>query len=536
MGYITEDKYLKSEIDGQIYCKDNGSFFRHIKSHGYDHRTYYETFITKKTETCPICQQSPKVFYKKESRYGDTCGDKKCAGKYHWLNKTPEKIKEIGEARSLLWAEKSDEQIADILKKRKDTLIANHGVDHPMKLDWANEKTRETQFIKYGVTHHAKLPEYKDKMKESYMKHLGVEHPMYDDVIKMKVSSSIKRKRYTEEQLDLLDDGDKFKTNYESLGFRGLCTKLGVSESCVYVYLRKHGIDVIKQPSSLFETDVISYIESLGVDDVIIGDRTILNGLELDIYSPSLKLAIECNGVYWHSELLTGKGKYYHKNKTDKCAEHGIQLLHITDEDWIEKNEIMKSLISTKVGNNTKIHARKCDIVLVSPKDVKEFLIKNHRQGWCQSSINYGLLYDGELVSIMTFGKSRYDKSFQYELLRFCNKTYTNVNGGASKLYKYFIKNHSPSSIISYSHNDWNNGGVYLKLGMTLFKNEDPSFVYLDNKRHTVNRQQLQKHKLSNILDIFDDKLTAWENLVQNGYDRIWNSGNKVYTWRDDNG
>jgi len=66
-------------------------------------------------------------------------------------------------------------------------------------------------------------------------------------------------------------------------------------------------------------------------------DRTILDGLELDIYLPEYKLGIEFNGLYWHSELF--KNKDYHLNKTLECKKRNIELLHIFEDDWMFKQK-----------------------------------------------------------------------------------------------------------------------------------------------------------------------------------------------------
>jgi hypothetical protein len=129
----------------------------------------------------------------------------------------------------------------------------------------------------------------------------------------------------------------------------------------------------------------------------------------------------------------------------------------------------------------------------------------------------------------MTFGKSRYNKAYEYELLRFANKCNINVIGGFSKLLKYFITTYSPKSIITYADRRFSNGNVYEKNNFTFLHNSKPNYYYTKYDKHLYSRVVFQKHKLNNKLEVFNSELTEWENMQLNNYDRIWDCGNKVY-------
>ena len=151
------------------------------------------------------------------------------------------------------------------------------------------------------------------------------------------------------------------------------------------------------------------------------------------------------------------------------CADKGIQLLTIW-EDWITtKPEIVKSIILSKLGiYEGSIGASKCRIKQVPSKDTREFLNKNHIQGFCNSTYKYGLYYKDELVAIMLFGRENNASSKKHNdwvLLRFCNKLNTHVIGGASRLLVHFMKEHPDGNIISFASHDISNGGLYEKLG-----------------------------------------------------------------------
>ena len=200
-------------------------------------------------------------------------------------------------------------------------------------------------------------------------------------------------------------------------------------------------------------------------------DRTILDGKEIDIYIPDKKIGIECNGIYWHSDKC--KPKIYHYDKYIYCKRNKIQLLTIWEDQILKKSNIIKSIILSKLGiYENRIYARNCEIKEVTSNDAKIFVDNNHLQGYINSSIKIGLYYNDELVSIMTFGKKRKSlnnksKDNEWELYHFCNKLNTQIIGGASKLFNYFINYFHPNIIESFSSNDISCGKLYDILGFS---------------------------------------------------------------------
>ena len=170
---------------------------------------------------------------------------------------------------------------------------------------------------------------------------------------------------------------------------------------------------------------------------------------------PHKKLAIEFDGLYWHSEE-TGKNKNYHLNKTELCEKQEIQLIHIFENEWLTKQDIVKSRLKNLLGIYDKIvYSRKCEIKEVDSKISKKFQDEYHIQGSVNSKISLGLYYQNKLISLMTFGKCRFDKKHEWELLRFCNKLGYHIPGSASKLLKYFEKTYKPISLVSYADRRW---------------------------------------------------------------------------------
>ena len=285
----------------------------------------------------------------------------------------------------------------------------------------------------------------------------------------------------------------------------------------------------VKKDISAYRDDVF---DSIKLNDKIKFDTTVLkNNEQLDLFMPSKKIAVDFDGVYTNSELNV-KGKHYHLGRTKQCSSSGVQLLHIFETEWVEKNAIVKSIINAKLGVFEKrIFARKCDVRQLESSVKNSFLDKNHLQGSDKSSIKLGLFFNNELVSVMTFGVSRYNKKYQYEIHRFCNKLNHQIIGGASKLLNAFHKSHNPTSIITYSDMRYSDGKFYEKLGFTKTGVSNPNYFYFKNSLKLMSRVQFQKHKLHEKLDIFDESLTEWDNMKINGYDRIWDCGNIIYVW-----
>jgi very-short-patch-repair endonuclease len=281
------------------------------------------------------------------------------------------------------------------------------------------------------------------------------------------------------------------------------------------------------------EKELLEIIKSFGVNNIIENSKTFIDGYEIDIICPDQKIALEFDGVHWHTSQFITDNRY-HLNKTELCENKGYHLIHIFENEWIEKRDIVVSRLKSIFGiHNNIIYARKCTISEVSQLETKQFLNTNHIQGNVISKKNIGLYYNDELVSIMTFGSYRINlgqtkKENEYELLRFCNKLNYHIPGAASKLLKYFIKHYNPIKIISYADRRWSKGNLYEKLGFKFVHNTQPNYYYNIND-HLENRFNWRKSELSNKLKIFDPNLTEKQNMENNGYYQIYDCGSKLY-------
>jgi hypothetical protein len=179
--------------------------------------------------------------------------------------------------------------------------------------------------------------------------------------------------------------------------------------------------------------------------------------------------------------------------------------------------------------------ARKCEVrEIFDNKLVRNFLEMNHLQGFVGSKIKLGLFYNNELVSLMTYGSYRKamgkkGSDSSYEMLRFCNKLNINVIGGASKLFKYFIKNYDPIEVISYADRSWSNGDLYIKLGFKFIHKTNPNYYYIINGN--------RKHRFGFRKDVLikngaDPNITEHQIMLDKKIYRIFDSGNLKYSFK----
>lgn len=305
------------------------------------------------------------------------------------------------------------------------------------------------------------------------------------------------------------------------------------------IQMRKSAIKRLENEKGLFkgvsklEKELGEFIKNNYIGNIILGDNKVLSGLELDIFLPEINLAIEFNGIYYHSDLF--KDKRYHLKKTKECNKQNIRLIYIWENDWKYKKDIIKSiLLNILGGTKTKIYGRKCEVRTVNSKEKTIFLTENHLQGNCISKYNYGLYYNNELISVMIFGKLRKNlkqshSEGKFELLRFCNKLDTTVIGGASKLFKHFIKEINPENIISYANRDWSNGNLYLNLGMKELKPTEIGYNYYKSNIK-YNRFNFRKDLL--VKEGFDPNKTEYEIMTERGFLRVWNTGNLKFEYQ----
>lgn len=438
----------------------------------------------------------------------------------------------------------------DIQETLKKTLIEKYGVDHFSKTKEYKKQFKKTCIDKYGVENPFMNIDIKEKIKNTNIEKLGVSYPMQSDVVvnKSKITCNQKwgKDRYSETEehkkglfrltkkryIEILPNdyevinysNDEFTIKHEKCG-NIFTSNIGL----VYTRHRTNKIICIEcnplnAKLSSIELEVRFFLDENYIE-YISNSRTILEGQELDIYIPKYNIALEINGLYWHSEVY--KDNMYHRNKTLKCLEKGIELIHIWEDDWVNKRNIVKSIILNRLKlTPERIFARNCIIDLIDSKQARTFLDENHIQGYSSSSLKIGLRYKNELVSLMTFGWRYTNGKKEYELIRFCNKINYQIVGGASKLFNYFSKENNYDQIISYADISTFNGKLYEKLGFSKISLSKPNYYWVINniRRHRFN---YTKKKL--VSCGYDPNKTEVEIMHELGHYRIFSTGQEKW-------
>jgi hypothetical protein len=495
--------------------------------------------------------------------------------------------------------ENSDSNIYTCIKcskiKYKNTNLIKYGKEYPIQNDNIKNKRKLNNILKYGVDETLKNKEVIEKIKKTRKEKYGDEN--YNNIIKIKDTKNNKYKdcnynnrnkniqtclnKYKVKNVSQIDEvkNKKKSTYYLNYGVDNYSKSLEYKSKRLNFLLNKyndlkiisfeknnltlqcdcgfdHSYDIdinilrnrIKYKTILCtvcspvnsysnsgnEIKLQNFIKDNYNGNITFNVRGIISPYELDIYIPDLKLAFEYNGLFWHSEI--NKNKNYHFIKTEECEKNGIRLIHIYEDDWLFKQEIVKSRILNLLGSSKKIYARKCEIKEINDnKIIRKFLDDNHIQSFIGSSIKIGLFYDNELVSIMTFGSLRKsmgkkNKNDSYELLRFCNKLNLIVVGGASKMFNYFIKKYKPIEVISYADRSWSKGNLYENIGFKFSHKTKPNYYYvIDNMRK--HRFSFRKDKL--IKDGADKNKTEHQIMLEKKIFRVYDSGHLKYVFNE---
>lgn len=350
----------------------------------------------------------------------------------------------------------------------------------------------------------------------------------------------------TEEYITKILNGDKLET------VRSKCPICGEFDDHPAYRVLLYSTGTLKDPlpicrncqncrsTSLTENEIYEYVWSICDSKCLTHCYDIIPPYELDIYCPDKRIAVEYNGFYWHSEQM-GVINDYHFNKFKLCKEKGIRLISVFEQDWLAKKDNVLAILRNAFAETESIYARNCVISQLDYKTKSEFINKYHFYGdFNQGTISYGLYYNDELVSAMSFGKMRGNNSMReqpnhYELVRFVTKDGMSIIGGASKLFKYFIKDYNPEYILCYSDNDFFTGNVYKQLGFKL-KSLGESIDYQWCKNNIcLNRQSCMPCKLLEKYPQYKDIniVGSKERYIMEdlGYFRIYRCGNSIWEW-----
>jgi very-short-patch-repair endonuclease len=456
--------------------------------------------------------------------------------------------------------------------KRKRTCMEKYGVDNPSTLESVKAVARATCQKKYGASSSIGNPTIKAKAIDTIRKNYGVDNPMQSAEIRDRViqtnrdrygvdyaiqseSSQLKRMQtcretyYNELQSRFSDIVELQFSKEEYSGgidwskkYPFKCVKCNTcfDDTVVSSHIpRCPKCYPLHAGTSKIEGQLHDLIKQLYTGPIIHRDKSVIGKLEVDFYLPERNLAIELDGLYWHSEISGKKNKRYHINKTEKCEVAGVHLIHIFEDEFISKRQIVERKLAHLLGNDAseKIYARKCTISEISAIESNGFLTRYHMQGKDKSSVRFGAYFNGELVSVMTFGPRRRALGFhksgqnQYEMYRFCVKG--NVVGILGKLLNAFVLKYNPTNIITYADRRYSSilKLGYETVGFKVVKTTEPNYWYTKDYTNREYRYKYRKSEIKKLLPIFDANSTEWQNMKNNGFDRIWDCGSVRLEW-----
>jgi hypothetical protein len=464
----------------------------------------------------------------------------------------------------------------EVRGKIKDTVLDRYGVEHIFQSPEVRQKAADTMLERYGGTSVLNSPILVEKVRQTNIKKYGFPNPAQSPMVQEKISNTMLKRfgasRHNatweyrksvmtdptkiDEWKSFLSDPDSYIAGHfdHKPNYRELSEMLGVNDSSIQMHLaRMNKSELVKYTISYYENDLVDALRQINPNLIIERhNRSLIAPYEIDIYLPEYHIGIEMNPTGTHNSTYGSHGRddpkppSYHRRKTDLCLQQNVFLFHIFGYEWDHNQEIILSMLRNLIGcNTTVIYTRKCQLKEVSGKDAYDFLQKNHRQGGVHSKIRYGLYYNDELVSLMTFGKLRNtmgtsseDLSECWELVRFCNKLNTSVVGGASKLFKHFIHCTNPKQIRSFSDRAHTKGSLYSTLGFGQIRTNDESYVWVNiDTNKAYNRVVAQKHNLKQFLkdDTIDLTKTEREIMESHGFVRVYDSGTITWEWKNTN-
>lgn len=448
----------------------------------------------------------------------------------------------------------------EVLAKIQKTNLERYGVGCSAQSEVVKEKIKASNLKKYGVEYSFQAEEVKDKIKATNLERYGVDNPSKSDIIKTRIVESNRKNLgvdYPMQSKGVMDKSrvtslEKYGTEYPN---QSEIVKQHIRESNI----EKYGVEHPAQSDMVKRQTIITNRERYGVDYTcliyqgkLVGNDSTYNRsfaklldnskisyereFLLQKYSYDFKVGnvlIEINPTATHNTHFSPYGecrigKTYHKDKSKLAKDNGYHVIHVFD--WDDTDKVVRLLKSRET-----VYARKCVVKVVDYRDTNEYLSSNHLQGTCKGQeIRLGLYYNNQLVSLMSFGKSRFNKNYEYELLRYCASH--NVIGGAEKLFKYFIDNYKPKSIVSYCDTSKFSGKVYDTLGFKYVKTNSPrKHWYSKKEKRHITDGLLIRQGYDRLFKENHGKGTSNEELIlARGYLPVYDCGQATYIWISD--
>lgn len=376
-----------------------------------------------------------------------------------------------------------------VIEKTKQTCLERYGVPNPAQSVEVMDKIKKTNIERYGAPNPNQSKAVIAKRHKTNLERYGNINPAKNKVVGNKISETT---RLSMEEILLICANKKYELRLPEEGYTNahqrltfLCTIHNVEFESNIMNLQQdfHQCPKCKKRGkSKEESKVFNYVKSIYEGKVVSNTRQVITPREVDVFIPEKNLAIEYNGIYWHSEMNKNfKNNNLSYEKFKSCEKKGIKLLQFFSNEWRDKESICKSLIAEALDKSKyEYNISECQVREDIPvSDVVEFLENNHINGYSHYSKSVGIYHDGELVSVMTALLRG-----NIEISRYCNKKDHTIFGAFSSLVDVFslwsrIAGFGNISIESDCRFDF--GGLFADKGFKLVGRVFPDYKYTNS-------------------------------------------------------
>jgi len=432
----------------------------------------------------------------------------------------------------------------------KQTTLKNHGVEYPFQSEAIRQRAKESFVKNHGYTNDMAIARkafsdqnndlnpfqvnvIQSKIKSTLIDKYGVDHPMKSLVFLTKSQNTLFKNHgrnnpahinHNDQAYALLMDMESLKKELETNSLTSISEKYKINKEVLYSYHDRYGFTILKRETkSRYEEEISSILDNLQIQYKR-NYTQLCYPRHVDFFIPSHDIAIEFNGLYWHSEKSGSKMPDYHATKTKQCMDRGVQLLTIFEDEWVSKHQIIVNHIKHLCGKtNSVVGARKISISNEKyTPELKEFVDQYHIQGKLDAvSQSYVGRHDGKIVAVLLLKKV---SGTTYDIARFCTDMANSYPGLFSKFLKYITTTLEITKFTTIADLRWSKGDVYLKTGFTIEKNLLPDYQYTDyiTREHKFNyRKEIIKKKYN--VDITGK--TEKQLMFELKFDRIWDCG-----------
>ena len=525
--------------------------------------------IEKEDMLCPVCGDFRKKYEGRPKLY-DTCGKPECYNKIiseRNKNKSDEEKLEIRKKREAFYEKKygpgitNCTQAPEIKEKIKATNLQKFGSEWPGSSEIIKSKIKKTNQEKRGVDYPFQSKEIQEKIPQSFLEKYGTTNINAEDWKKEKAKQTCIDKfgvesyylseqaaearrllrektcdkywnRLSKSTIIPLFKREEYKGGFDRYRFK--CKKCDHEFEDYLWHDHIPSCPVCRNNHvSSGEKEILFFIKGLFSNTINIESTKrdlIPDKKEIDIYIPDFSLAIEYDGLFYHSYGNSEIGrddKDYHRLKTEACEAKGIKLLHIFENEWIYQQDIVKDIIRRNLRKTENIVNEEVTIIKeVNQKDYKNFVLANHIEGYSPADLIIGLYLKNDLISLMSFSKK--DDNV-WSIVRCCEELNTHITNGFKKLLKYFENLYSDDLYIELEFNKRLFNGESLEtLGFSFLKNIPPSCFYVKN--YTLyNKEICTPDRIQDLITNLDDNLSLDENFIYNGYRIIFDCGRSIY-------